>query len=61
MKLKELLERLDHDVEVEVIVTNGFDIVADCTERNEIRAYENNKVLEISTDDHGAMIVTVKK
>jgi hypothetical protein len=61
MKLKDLLERLDHEIELEVLVTNGFDIVADCTERNEIRAYENNEVLEISTDDHGAMIVTVEK
>jgi hypothetical protein len=40
MKLKDLLERLDHEIELEVLVTNGFDIVADCTERNEIRAYE---------------------
>lgn len=61
MKLKELLERLDPEVEAEVLIAKGYGIVADCTEWNEIRAYENNDVLEISTDDNGAMIVMVEK
>lgn len=61
MKLKDLLEKLDPEVEVDVLVTVRFGIVADCTERSEIRAYENNNVLEISTDDNGAIIVMVEK
>lgn len=55
------MERPDHEIKLEVIVTEGTDVVAGCTEWNEIRTYENYDVLEISTDDNGAMIVMVEK
>lgn len=61
MKLKKILERLDHDVEVELLVVEGFDIVLECSDWNEIREYEDNKVIEISTADDGALIITVAK
>lgn len=61
MKLKKILERLDHDVEVELLVVEGFDIVLECSDWNEIREYEDNKVIEISTADDGVLIITVAK
>ena len=59
MQLKDILERLDHDVILELLVSNGCDIIDDCTDWNEIRSYENSNVLEISTDDSGTLIVTI--
>lgn len=59
MQLRDLLERLDRDVIVELLVSNGCDIIDDCTDWNEIRSYENSNVLEISTDDSGTLIVTI--
>lgn len=61
MKLKKILERLDHDVEVELLVVEGFDIVLECSDWNEIREYEDNKVIEIGTADDGVLIITVAK
>ena len=61
MQLKEILERLDHDVEVELLVVKGFNIVLECSDWNEIREYENNKVIEIDTTDDGVLIITVTK
>lgn len=61
MKLKGILERLDHDVEVELLVVEGFDIVLECSDWNEIREYEDNEVIEISTADDGVLIITVAK
>ena len=60
MQLKEVLERLDHDVEVELLVVKGFDIVLESSDWNEIREYEDNKVIEISVYD-GTLIITVAK
>lgn len=37
MQLKEILERLNHDVEVELLVVKGFDIVLESSDWNEIR------------------------
>lgn len=61
MKLKKILERLDHEVEVELLVVEGFDIVLESSDWNEIREYEDNKVIEISTTDDGVLIITVAK
>lgn len=61
MQLKKILERLDHDVEVELLVVEGFDIVLESSDWNEIREYEDNEVLEISTADDGVLIITVAK
>ena len=61
MKLKKILERLDHDVEVELLVVEGFDIILESSDWNEIREYEDNEVLEISTADDGVLIITVAK
>lgn len=59
MQLRDILERLDRDVILELLVSNGCDIIGDCTDWNEIRSYENSNVLEISTDDSGTLIVTI--
>ena len=61
MQLKKILERLDHNVEVELLVVEGFDIVLECSDWNEIREYEDNEVIEIDTADDGVLIVTVAK
>ena len=61
MQLKKILERLDHEVEVELLVVKGFDIVLECSDWNEIREYEDNEVIEISTADDGVLIITVAK
>ena len=61
MQLKEILERLDHEVEVELLVVEGFDIVLESSDWNEIREYEDNKVIEINTADDGVLIITVAK
>lgn len=61
MQLKKILERLDHDVEVELLVVEGFNIVLESSDWNEIREYEDNKVIEISTADDGVLIITVAK
>ena len=61
MQLKEILERLNHDVEVELLVVKGFDIVLESSDWNEIREYEDNEVIEISTADDGILIITVAK
>lgn len=61
MQLKEILERLNHDVEVELLVVKGFDIVLESSDWNEIREYEDNEVIEISTADDGVLIITVAK
>ena len=61
MQLKKILERLDHDVEVELLVVKGFDIVLESSDWNEIREYEDNEVIEISTADDGVLIITVAK
>ena len=61
MKLKKILERLDHEVEVELLVVEGFDIVLESSDWNEIREYEDNEVIEISTADDGVLIITVAK
>lgn len=60
MQLKKILERLDHDVEVELLVVKGFDIILESSDWNEIREYEDNKVIEISVYD-GTLIITVAK
>lgn len=44
---------------MELIVSEGREIVADCTDWNEIRMYEDHNVLEISTDEKGTLIITV--
>ena len=59
MQLRDVLERLDRDVILELLVSNGCDIIDDCIDWNEIRSYENSNVLEISTDDSGTLIVTI--
>ena len=61
MQLKKILERLDHDVEVELLVVEGFDIVLESSNWNEIREYEDKEVIEISTADDGVLIITVAK
>ena len=61
MQLKKILERLDHDVEVELLVVKGFDIILESSDWNEIREYEDNEVIEISTADDGVLIITVAK
>ena len=61
MQLKEILERLDHEVKVELLVVEGFDIVLESSDWNEIREYEDNKVIEINTADDGVLIITVAK
>ena len=61
MQLKEILERLDHEVKVELLVVEGFDIVLESSDWNEIREYEDNKVIEINTADYGVLIITVAK
>ena len=61
MQLKKILERLGHDVEVELLVVEGFDIVLESSDWNEIREYEDNEVIEISTADDGVLIITVAK
>ena len=61
MRLRAILERLDHEVEMELIVSAGREIVADCTDWNEIRMYEDHNVVEISTDEKGTLIITVAK
>ena len=60
MQLKKILGRLDHGVEVELLVVKGFDIVLESSDWNEIREYEDNKVIEISVYD-GTLIITVAK
>lgn len=61
MQLKEILERLDHDVEVELLVVEGFNIVLDSSDWNEIREYEDKEVIEINTADDGVLIIIVAK
>jgi len=61
MKLKKILERLDPNVKVELLVVRGFNFVLESSDWNEIREYEDNSVLEISTADDGVLIVTVNK
>ena len=61
MQLKEILERLDHEVKVELLVVEGFDIVLESSDWNEIREYEDNKVIEINTADDGVLIIIVAK
>jgi hypothetical protein len=59
MTLKEIFERLDHEVEIELIVSAGREIISDCTDWNEFRMYGDHNVLEISTDEKGTLIITV--
>ena len=59
MQLRAILERLDHEIERELIVSAGREIVADCTDWNEIRRYGDHNVLGISTDETGTLIITV--
>ena len=61
MQLKEILERLDHEVEVELLVVEGFNIVLDSSDWNEIREYEDKEVIEINTADDGVLIIIVAK